>query len=63
MAVPANGRALSTFARDRDGPGKDMILKTLPAETDMESLQVLVYVESHHWIFGDLAGGYFLHAR
>lgn len=65
MAVPANGRALYTFACDRDGRRKDIMLKTLLAETDMESLQVLVYVESHHWIFGALAGGYvfYLHDR
>jgi hypothetical protein len=75
MAVPANGRAIYTFACDRDSlPGSDQHLWTRNA---MDSLlgavaavghaieQVLVYVESHHWIFGALAGGYifYLHDR
>src|SRR5580700_8613592 len=69
------GRAIYTFACDRDSlPGSDQHLWTRNA---MDSLlgavaavghaieQVLVYVESHHWIFGALAGGYifYLHDR
>ena len=31
------------------------------ASVDHAIEQVLVYVESHHWIFGVLVGGYVLH--